>query len=62
MSNEEERLKDQILNLLEQLNHANTRIEGFERSESTHRKQVEDLRKIIDSKDKIIQKLVDKLG
>jgi hypothetical protein len=61
MSNEE-RLKDQVLNLLEQLNHANVRIEGFERSERTHRAEVERLQKVIDSRDKIIQKLVDKLG
>lgn len=62
MTPEEYRMNDQILCLMEQLNHANVRIEGFERSDAQHRKEVEDLQVVIDKKEKIIQKLVDNLG
>ena len=62
MNNEEERLRDKTLNLMEQLNHANVRIEGFERAERTFRAEVEELEGVIRTQEKIIKKLVDKLG
>lgn len=62
MSNEEERLRDKVLNLMEQLNHANVRIEGFERMERTFRAEVDKLEGAIRTQEKIIKKLVDKLG
>jgi hypothetical protein len=47
---------------MEQLNHAKVRIEAFERTERTHRAEIERLESTIESKEKIIKKLVDGLG
>lgn len=59
---EDDRSNDVLLNLLDQLNHAKVRIEGFERSERAHRAEIEELEGVIRSQEKIIKKLVDGLG
>lgn len=59
---EDDRSNDVLLCLLDQLNHAKVRIEAFERSERTHRAEVEELEGVIRSQEKIIKKLVDGLG
>ena len=59
---EDDRSNDIMLCLMEQLNHAKVRIEAFERTERTHRAEIERLESTIESKEKIIKKLVDGLG